>query len=251
MHRLSTCNYASALLLAVVVVFGYTTISNTYVSANSSSSVVVELTDDTFEHQTQASVGMTTGSWLVLFHMPNCNSCNKLKPVMEELSADEELHEQGIVLGSVDCSQNLSVCHRFSMTKLPVLLYLHQKQMYRYPLKREHTEFDNILVLPDTKKLKSYILRDYAAAATIGEEGGEGGQPIPNPASSIGILIKQIGDACEKNSLVGLAVYGMLLMILLTVFVLIATLVRSSYDKSSSQKKQTKTIKNHSKTKEE
>ena len=65
---------------------------------------VVTLTDQTFEHQTQASTGATTGSWLVLFTVPNCASCETLKPILEELGNDEELYERGIVLGSVDCS---------------------------------------------------------------------------------------------------------------------------------------------------
>jgi len=31
---------------------------------------VVELTDDNFEHQTQASTGQTTGKWFVKFYAP-------------------------------------------------------------------------------------------------------------------------------------------------------------------------------------
>ena len=61
---------------------------------------VVSLTDQTFEHQTQASTGMTTGSWLVLFSIPDCPSCESLKPVIEDLGKDEEVYERGIVLGT-------------------------------------------------------------------------------------------------------------------------------------------------------
>lgn len=189
---------------------------------------VVELTEDTFEHQTQASSGGTTGSWIILFQSPTCNSCNKLKPILDELSTDEELYENGIVLGSVDCSTNLSVCQRFSATKLPVLIYFHKKRMYRYPLKREHSEFNNIMVIPDTKKLRSYILRDY----------GEGiGEPIPDPPSSIDILIQQIGDAYERNPLVGLAIYFMVGMIVLTVLVLLVALIFTATTKTKTKAK--------------
>jgi len=55
---------------------------------------VVSLTDQTFEHQTQASTGMTTGSWLVLFSIPDCPSCESLKPVIEDLGKDEEVYER-------------------------------------------------------------------------------------------------------------------------------------------------------------
>jgi thiol-disulfide isomerase/thioredoxin len=206
---------------------------------------VVKLTDDTFEHQTQASTGSTTGSWLILFHVPNCSSCDRLKPTLDELGDDEELYENGIVLGSVDCSTNPNVCLRFSTTKLPVLMYLHKKRLYRYPLKKEHDEFDNLLILPDTKKLKSFVMK-------VGDDGEEG-ETIPDPPSAMDVLMKQITKAYEGSPLAGYAIFGMAGMIMLTILMLVVTLVFPSSgggDGDGGAKTKKKTKKSSSKKKE-
>jgi len=201
-----------------------------------SAAEVVKLTDGTFEHQTQASTGSTTGSWLILFHLPDCKSCDKLKPILDELGNDEELYENGIVLGSVDCSTNLHVCRRFSTTKLPVLMYLHKKRLYRYPLKREHNEFDNLMVLPDVKKLKSFAIKDYSRLS-----GGDG-EIIPDPLSDMDVLMKQIMEVFEGSPLVKFAVFGMAGIMMLTILTLIVTLVRgnSTNIKTTKSKKKVK-----------
>jgi len=218
------------LFLAVFFVF----------SSFSDSAEVVKLTDDTFEHRTQASTGGTTGSWLILFHLPNCNSCNKLKLVLDELGNDEELYENGIVLGSVDCSKNPNVCHRFSTTKLPVLIYLRKKRLYRYPLKREHNEFNNLLVLPDMEKLKKFLLEDFSQLV-----GGEG-EIIPDPPSALDVLIKKMTEAYEKSPLVSIAIFGVFGIMILTISILVVTLIRSN---GGTENNRTKTKK--SKNKEE
>ena len=48
---------------------------------------IVTLTDENFEHQTQASSGQTTGKWFIMMGAVWCGySCTKLKPILEELS---------------------------------------------------------------------------------------------------------------------------------------------------------------------
>jgi hypothetical protein len=46
-------------------------LSSLPVPALSSASAVVELTDATFEHLTQASSGSTTGDWFIEFYAPS------------------------------------------------------------------------------------------------------------------------------------------------------------------------------------
>eukprot|EP00535_Pseudo-nitzschia_heimii_P001941 CAMPEP_0197177696 /NCGR_PEP_ID=MMETSP1423-20130617/3216_1 /TAXON_ID=476441 /ORGANISM="Pseudo-nitzschia heimii, Strain UNC1101" /LENGTH=239 /DNA_ID=CAMNT_0042627289 /DNA_START=85 /DNA_END=804 /DNA_ORIENTATION=+ len=186
-------------------------------TASSSSSAaaqeeIVALTDDTFEHQTQASTGMTTGSWLVLFTLPNCKSCESVRPVLEELGRDEEAVERGVVLASVDCAKEEGVCLRFSVSKLPVLLYLHKKRMYAYPLKDE--EFEK-LATPDVDALKSFVLDPSMAVV---------GEPIPDPPSALSAVMKQLWMIHEHNPWAGYAIFGMTGIILFTVVLLVVGL---------------------------
>lgn len=45
------------------------------------------LTDENFEHDTQAASGSTTGDWLVLFCEPNrFEECAEIMPMWDELS---------------------------------------------------------------------------------------------------------------------------------------------------------------------
>jgi len=180
---------------------------------------VVSLTDETFEHQTQASTGATTGSWLLLFSVPNCASCDTLKPILEELGTDEELYENGIVLGSVDCSENSGVCLRFSTTKLPVLMYLHKKNLYRYPRDEEFGSFP-----PTLKDLKSFVLTDYAQRAEA--------ELVPNPPSVYDEFMKPIQLVYENSPMAGYAIFGMAAMMGFTILILIVTLIGSLMGKS-------------------
>uniref|UniRef100_A0A182N4N8 Thioredoxin domain-containing protein n=1 Tax=Anopheles dirus TaxID=7168 RepID=A0A182N4N8_9DIPT len=49
---------------------------------------VKELSDETFEHLTQASSGATTGDWFVMFYTTKCVDCQRLTAVWEAVAAD-------------------------------------------------------------------------------------------------------------------------------------------------------------------
>ncbi len=167
---------------------------------------VVTLDDKTFEHQTQASTGMTTGSWLVLFKTARCPHCAKLQPEFDRLSEDEELMERGVVLATVDIGVNPSTANRFMIRGSPTLLYLHKKKLYAYKGKRD---FD---------ALKEFIMAGFMEIEA---------QEIPTPPSQVEFYIKmakaiglELKDAVMGKA--GMAGYAILVMVGMLLFIVLS-----------------------------
>lgn len=134
---------------------------------------VVELNDSNFEHLTQASTGMTTGSWFVLFKGDKCPHCVNVKPEFEKLAEDEDLRDKGIVLGRVDVPSSLLTSSRFSIKRFPTLLYLHRSKLYAYGGERT------------TGAMREYLLADPSASVVDSEfndaDSSSSSSPIPPP----------------------------------------------------------------------
>ena len=57
--------------------------------AQSSGQIAKELTDENFEHDTQATTGSTIGDWLILFcDFQKMQKCKDYMPFWEELAGD-------------------------------------------------------------------------------------------------------------------------------------------------------------------
>mmetsp|Transcript_14749 Transcript_14749/g.17826 ORF Transcript_14749/g.17826 Transcript_14749/m.17826 type:complete len:223 (+) Transcript_14749:125-793(+) len=103
------------------------------VSAYSEDSRVVILTDDNFEHDTQAATGQTSGIWFVKFWAPWCGHCKRLAPLWDELA--EELLEEGIILAQLDITQHPVTYSRFSdeaVKGFPTLLLFAERKMFKF-----------------------------------------------------------------------------------------------------------------------
>jgi hypothetical protein len=87
---------------------------------------VVPLTDVNFEHETQASTGQTTGSWLVVFYDQDLMAASPAVPA-------EYWSERHIVLGAVKATDAPETIDRFEIDHLPAILFLHNKKVYPYP----------------------------------------------------------------------------------------------------------------------
>lgn len=183
-------------------------------------SEVVILNDATFEHQTQASSGATTGSWfLMLGASAGCEACTTLKPIFDELGQDETLYERSIVLGSVDVNDSPTTAMRFGIQVIPSLLYLHKGHVYRFPTDVERS----------VESMKEFVLEHYGKSPA---------EPIPPPPSALDELV----DLWSKLKNSGMLFYAFLLMAGLlvgTIGVLIMTLVggnNGAPSKSSTKK---------------
>eukprot|EP00573_Skeletonema_grethae_P003356 CAMPEP_0201685734 /NCGR_PEP_ID=MMETSP0578-20130828/422_1 /ASSEMBLY_ACC=CAM_ASM_000663 /TAXON_ID=267565 /ORGANISM="Skeletonema grethea, Strain CCMP 1804" /LENGTH=229 /DNA_ID=CAMNT_0048169687 /DNA_START=56 /DNA_END=745 /DNA_ORIENTATION=+ len=97
------------------------------------SAAVIDLTDSTFEHQTQASTGQTTGKWFVKFFAPWCGHCKTLAPTWEDLSDRlQESDVPDVIIAKVDCTQEKEVCNRFNIKGFPSLKYFADRKMFSY-----------------------------------------------------------------------------------------------------------------------
>jgi thioredoxin domain-containing protein 5 len=204
---------------------------------------VIELTDATFEHETQvrpwkdtvyniqyspicvdsppfqASTGMTTGSWFVLFKAENCAHCAKLRPKFKRLGEDEEVAEKGIILATVNVPANRQTSVRFDIKGFPVLLFFHRGRVYKF---KGHRTFD---------VLKKFLLEGIDTMQ---------GDPIPTPLSGIELVFREVTAAGQdfydaavgRGGTVGIAVAVLTLMF----FGLIAALVAMCFWPSSSDK---------------
>ena len=99
-----------------------------------SANAVVGLTTSTFEHQTQAATGATTGNWFVMFYAPWCGHCQMLKPTWKDAATalKEQEEESYTTFADVDCTKELMVCKRFEVRGYPTLIYFHQGKMVKY-----------------------------------------------------------------------------------------------------------------------
>ncbi|EGD75764.1 hypothetical protein PTSG_07882 [Salpingoeca rosetta] len=99
-------------------------------SSDDSTSNVVVLTDETFEHDTQISSGATTGDWFIKFYAPWCGFCKAIAPVWDELA--DKVKESNVNIAKVDCTKNRLTCERFGVRGYPSLFFFHNGQIYKY-----------------------------------------------------------------------------------------------------------------------
>ncbi|KAL3779610.1 hypothetical protein ACHAWO_004661 [Cyclotella atomus] len=132
------------------------------------SGAVIDLTDETFEHQTQASTGQTTGKWLVKFYAPWCGHCKTLAPIYEEL--DQRLLESetanGILLAKVDVTKNSAIAKRFNINSYPTLKYFADRKCYPYKGKRDLDSMYEFV----TEGYKSAITEEIPGVPSVFEE---------------------------------------------------------------------------------
>ena len=87
------------------------------------------LTDETFEHLTQASTGATTGDWFVKFYAPWCGHCRRLEPTWNELA---EKVGGKVNIAKINVDESPSTAERFNIKGFPTLIFLRRGKFYKY-----------------------------------------------------------------------------------------------------------------------
>ena len=97
--------------------------------ASGETGAVVDLTDATFEHLTQAATGATTGPWFVKFYAPWCGHCKSMAPAWEDLAT---AIGSTVNVAQVDCTAHRSTCRRFGVKSFPTLLFVDRGSVWEY-----------------------------------------------------------------------------------------------------------------------
>ncbi|KAG2428049.1 hypothetical protein HXX76_012032 [Chlamydomonas incerta] len=122
--------------------------------ANSYPTHVVDLTDASFEHDTQASTGQTTGVWAVLFTDSTVPRFDRASIVVEQLAQEEE---KEVIYARVDVARNMKLAKRFGdVIFLPCVLLFRDRQMYVFDMSFEDP---NIL-----EEVRTFVESGYANA---------------------------------------------------------------------------------------
>ncbi|KZC07712.1 PREDICTED: uncharacterized protein LOC107185988 [Dufourea novaeangliae] len=93
---------------------------------------VKELTDDTFEHLTQASSGATTGDWFVMFYSTDCSECARMSARWEAVGA--KLKHRVNVARINKYTSGASTARRFNIYETPAFIFFRHGKMYRYQI---------------------------------------------------------------------------------------------------------------------
>lgn len=118
---------------------------------------VQALTDETFEHVTQASTGQTTGSWLVWFHgksgdddepagTTTTTTTSATIKMRGEFPNDSVWLEQHTLVASVNVDDGgQRTADRLQVSPIPSFLYIHRGKMYPYPSKQADYSWEALL----------------------------------------------------------------------------------------------------------
>merc|ERR1711865_943112 len=88
---------------------------------------VAHLDSGSFEHDTQAATGATTGDWFVMFYAPKCPKCEQIAESWGDLAVS--LKER-LTVAQVDCVESQDLCRRFGITDFPSLALFRKGKMY-------------------------------------------------------------------------------------------------------------------------
>ncbi|CAL7939191.1 unnamed protein product [Xylocopa violacea] len=138
---------------------------------------VKELTDDTFEHLTQASSGATTGDWFVMFYSTDCVECVRMIARWEAVAAKLK---QRVNVARIDkYTTGAYTARRFNVYEVPTFIFFRHGKMYRYQIPKY-----------DINSFVSFAKEWYRNARA---------EPVPVPQSPFDDLVQMSADFLREN----------------------------------------------------
>ena len=138
---------------------------------------VKELTDETFEHLTQASSGATTGDWFVMFYGSDCVECVRMIARWEAVGAKLK---QRVNVARIDkYTTGASTARRFSVYQAPEFIFFRLGKMYRY-------------------QIPKYDINSFVLFATYWYKNVRA-EPVPVPQSPFDDFVQMIVNVLREN----------------------------------------------------
>lgn len=123
------------------------------------------LNEHNFEHDTQATTGMTSGNWLILFVPSNegATAQDHSQQAVHEIAMFEgfvnlpkaTLDTYQVVPAYVVCDESPALCRRFGVEKLSRLVLLAGSRMYPYPSEQVRSVDDIELFVTIFRRIQS------------------------------------------------------------------------------------------------
>ncbi|KAK7867154.1 hypothetical protein R5R35_013633 [Gryllus longicercus] len=152
---------------------------------------VKELSDENFEHLTQASSGATTGDWFIMFYSTECVDCQRLQARWEAVGA--KLKSRMNVARVNKQTTGAVTGRRFNVRDVPSFIFFRQGKMYRY-------------------NIPKYDVASFAAFASDWYKNARM-EIVPVPKSPFDDFTQMIADALRDNPViwkVGSVLFGIL-----------------------------------------
>lgn len=152
---------------------------------------VLKLTDDSFEHQTQASTGQTTGKWLVWFYVTGDSTV-----ISGEMPSQEFWDEHGAVVATLHGKLSAETAvKRFGIETFPAMIYFANRRMYRY---QGPFDWDSI---------RDFVVRGHADMD---------GEKVPPPRSEFAKVMDMLWDTMVAHLIIASLVFIVVLFYIYT-----------------------------------
>ncbi|XP_069681667.1 thioredoxin domain-containing protein [Periplaneta americana] len=164
--------------------------------------VVRELSDDNFEHLTQASSGATTGDWFIMFYSTDCVECQRLQARWEAVGA--KLRTRMNVARVNKQTTGAVTARRFGVWEVPSFIFFRQGYMYRYNIHKY-----------DVASFASFVTDWFKNARK---------ETVPVPKSPFDDFLQMIVDYLRDNPWIWKIGFGSVGFTILSIFIIISKL---------------------------